>query len=197
MLARWQNPVHLPIVEVTIDGLIHFPRALVWREKANCFVCNIARCGYVRYTDTWNVHMHRNPETLETQTTLGSSGTKLLLPSWLLGFSTRRERDTHTISTMLTVPSNPTMRGHPIVHNWTGFAQVQKSTRFVQLQISTNCFFSKITENPQPIASGHDVPNIPCPISLSGVFIMTSVILSHPPRASVNTCAQYVLLPVH
>ena len=61
--------------------------------------------------------MHRNPETL---TTFFSSGTKRLLPSWLLGFSTRGERD--TISTMLIVPSDPTTRGHPVVHNWTGLA---------------------------------------------------------------------------
>ena len=87
--------------------------------------CNIPRYRYVKYADTWNVHMHRNPETPETLTTLGSSGTKLLLPSWLLGFSTRRERD--TISTMLTVPSDPTTRVHPVVHNKTGLAQVQKS----------------------------------------------------------------------
>ena len=94
-----------------------------------------------------------NPETL---TTFFSPGTKHLLPSWL--FSTRGERD--TISTMLTVPSDPTTRGHPVVHTWTGLAQVRKLTRFVQLQISTNCFLSKITQNPQPIASRHDVIHI-------------------------------------
>ena len=37
--------------------------------------------------------MHRNPETLETLTTFGSSGTKLLFPSWLLGFQ-HEERET-------------------------------------------------------------------------------------------------------
>ena len=45
--------------------------------------------------------MHRNPKTL---TTLGSSGTKRLLPSRLLGFSTRGEKD--TIFIMLTVSTS-------------------------------------------------------------------------------------------
>ena len=68
-------------------------------------------------------------KTLETLTTLGSSGTK------------RGERD--TISTKLTVPSDPTTRGASRRPNWPGLAEVRKSTRFVQLQISTNCFFFK------------------------------------------------------
>ena len=65
---------------------------------------------------------------------------------------------------MLTVPSDPPMRGASRTPNWTGLAQVQKSTRFVQPQISTLCFFSKITQNSQPIASEHDVIHIPIPI---------------------------------
>ena len=82
-------------------------------------------------------------------------------------FSTRGERD--TISTMLTVPSDPTTRGHPVVHNWTGLAQVKKSTRFIQLQILTNCFFQN-TQESQPIASGHNVIHIPSPISIRGFY---------------------------
>ena len=74
----------------------------------------------------------------------------------------------------------------------TGLAWVRISSRFVQLQIPTNCFF----KNPLPIASGHDVIHIPNPISYPGFFIMTSVIVTSP-RASVNTCAQCVLLPMH
>ena len=49
-----------------------------------------------------------------------SSGTKLLLPSWLLGFSTREERD--TIFTMLTAPYDPTTRGTSRRPNRTGLA---------------------------------------------------------------------------
>ena len=151
-----------------------------------CSIFKIRICEiyeYVKYTDTWNIRICKTftcigiPKHL---TTLGSSGTKLLLPSWLLSFSTRVERD--SISTMLTVPSDPTTRGHPVVNNWTGLAQVQKPTSFVQVQISTNSFFSKITQNPQLIASGHNVIHIPSHIFLSGVFIMTSVIVTSSPR---------------
>ena len=138
--------------------------------------------------------MHRNPEIRETLTTLGSSGTKLLLPSWLLGFSTRGERE--RISTMLTVPSEPTIHGASRRSNWPGLAEAQKSTRLAQVRISTNCFFSKITQNPQPIASRHDVIHIPSPISCSG-FLLWHLWLSHPPRVSMNTCAKCVPLPVH
>ena len=70
--------------------------------------------------------MHRNPETL---TTFFSSGTKLLLPSLSLGFSTRGERD--TIFTMLTISSDPITRGVSGRPNWPGLAQIQKSTRFI------------------------------------------------------------------
>ena len=77
----------------------------------------------------------------KTLTTLGSSSTKLLLPSRLLDFSTRGERD--TLFTMLTVPSDPTTCGASRRPNLTELALVQKSTLFVQPQISTNCFFSK------------------------------------------------------
>ena len=49
---------------------------------------------YSHDTNMWNAYMYSNPETLETLTILGSSGTKLLLPSWFLGFQNKeRERD--------------------------------------------------------------------------------------------------------
>ena len=147
------------------------------------WLCKIYR--YVKYTDMWNVHMHRNPETLETLTTLGSSGTKLLLPSWLLGFQ-HEERERDTISTSLTVPSDPTTCSASRRPNWPGLDEAWKSTRFAQVRISTTCFFSKITQNPQPIASGHDVIHIPSHISYPG-FLLWHLWLSHPPRASVNT----------
>ena len=98
------------------------------------------RYEYGKYTDTWNVHMHRNPKnTRNTDDSLGS-GTKLLLPSWLFGFSTQGERD--TISTMLTVPSNPSTRSTLPRSNWPGLAEARKSTRFSQVQILT-LFFQK------------------------------------------------------
>ena len=158
--------------------------------------------------------MHRNPETL---TAFFSSGMKLLLPSLVFSFSTQGERERDTIFTMPTVPSDPTTHGASQRPHFTGLAQVQKSTCFVQRQISTHwpskcvctpqsqldlpsfgsqltssrfksqlCFFSKITQNPQPIASGHDVIDIPRPISYLG-FLLWHLWLSDPSRACVNT----------
>ena len=112
-----------------------------------------------------------------------SSGTKLLLPSW------RGERG--TIFTMLTVPSDPTTRGATRRPNWTGLAHVQKSTRFVQLHISTNCFFSNIPQNPQPIASGHGVIHIPSHIYYPGFYYDICDSHIHPARSwtpKLNVC---------
>ena len=106
--------------------------------------------------------MYRNPETL---TTFFSSGTKLLLPSWLLGFSTRGERD--TIFTILTVPSDPTIHSASHSPNW---------THLIQLQISTLLFF-KITKNPTLLLPGKTSFALQSHF-LSGVFIMTSVIVT-------------------
>ena len=147
--------------------------------------------------------MHRNPEIRETLTILSSSGPKLLLPSLSLGFSTQGERErererhthTHTIFTMLTIPSGPTTHGASRRPHWTGLAQVQKINS-LRLGLNLDCYFSKITQNPQPIASGHDVIHIPCPIIYLG-FLLWHLRLSHPPCTSVSTCAQCVPLPAH
>ena len=132
--------------------------------------------------------MHRNPETL---TTFFSSGMKHLLPSWLLGFR-HEERETQFLLCWLfhLTPPRAAHLVDPVL------AEAQKSTHFAQVGISTNCFFSKITQNPQSIASGQDVIYIPKIISYSG-FLLWQLWLSHPPRVSVNTCAQCVLPPVH
>ena len=106
----------------------------------------------------WNIH-RESRNTRNTNDSLGS-GTKLLLPSSSLGFSTRGERDTQffyadgssIVSSQLTDPTNA--RAHPLDHNWTGLTQLQKSTRFVEVQISTHCFFFKITKNPCPSLPG-------------------------------------------
>ena len=122
-------------------------------------------------------------KTLETLTTLCSSGTKLLLPSWLLGFffrfSTRGERD--TIFSMLTVPSDPTTRGASRRPNWTGLAEAQKSSRFAQVRFATNCFFFK--NHPKSLAHRFRAWRHSHPHShfRSGVFIMTSVIVTSSP----------------
>ena len=133
----------------------------------------------------WNVHMHRNPETL---TTLGSSGTKLLLSSWLLGFR-HEEREIQFLLCWL-FHLTQQRAAHHIDPNWTGLVQLQISTRLAQLristslpqvQISTNCFFSKITKIPST-----SLPGITSFASLSHflsrVFIMTSVIVTSSAR---------------
>ena len=114
----------------------------------------------------WNVHMPRNPETL---TTFFSSGTKLLLPSLSLSFQ-HEERETHTIFTMLTVRSDPTMRGASRRPNWTGLAKVQKSTRFVQPQISTNSFFQKSPKIHSPSLPGMTSFTSPVPFPIQGFY---------------------------
>ena len=141
----------------------------------------------------WNIRIRETfvcigiRKTLETLTTL-------LLPSWLLGFSTQGQRD--TIFTMLTVPSDPTTRGASRRPHWTGLTQVQKIN---SLRLGSNLnsllFFSKIYQNPQPIASGHDVIHIPSLISYPG-FLLWNLWLSYSSRTCMNTCAQCVPLPV-
>ena len=128
-------------------------------------------------------------KTLETLATLGSSGTKLLLTSWLLVFSTRGER--HTIFTMLTVPSDPITRGASRRPNWTRLISDLNSltqqtralpavpTGLVKIQIPTNCFFSKITQNPQP--------------SLPGITSFTSQVLFPIRGFYYNICDCHIL----
>ena len=120
---------------------------------------------YVKHTDTWNVHRHRNPETL---TTFFSSYTKLLLTSWLLGFQ-HEERDTQFLLCRL-FHLIPPHAAHLVDPN------ELTSSRF---KSQLTAFFQK---SPQPNASGHDVIHIPSSFFLSGVFIMTSVIVTSSPR---------------
>ena len=106
--------------------------------------------------------------------------------------STRGERD--KIFTMLTVRPASALnsltqqtRAYPVANNWTGLTQIRIPT--LPVQISANCFFQN-TQESQLIASGHDVICYP-------EFLLWHLWLSHPPRASVNTCVQIVPLPVH
>ena len=78
------------------------------------------------------------------------SGTKLLLPSLSLGFSPRGERGTHNFSMLTVRPSSafdsltqPTNARTPQSTNSLASPRSEKSTRFVLLQISTHCFYSK------------------------------------------------------
>ena len=84
--------------------------------------------------------------------------------------STRGERD--TIFTMPTVPSKPTTRGasrRPQVA-WLHLAEHRKSTRSVQLQISTHCFFFKIPKNPSPLLLGMTSSTSPVLFPIRGFY---------------------------
>ena len=99
-------------------------------------------------------------------------------------FSTWGERDNLSMLTVhpssaLNSLTQPT-RMHPLHHNWTGLTQVQKSTRFIKVQISTHCFYSKSLSIPahcfQAWCHSHPQSDF-----LSGVFIVTSVIVAWTP----------------
>ena len=145
----------------------------------------------MKYTYLWNGHMHRNPEIRETLTTLGNSRTKLLLPSWLLGFSTRGERD--TIFIMLTVPSDPTTRGASRI---TQMDRPRPDSKINSLRPGSNLnslLFSKIL----PKSSAHRFRawrhSHPQFHFLSGVFIMTCVIVTSSPREREHLRSMCVL----
>ena len=104
-----------------------------------------------------NVYMRRNPKnTRNTDDSLGS-GTKLLLPSWLLRFQ-NEERETHNFY----YADCSIWTHHPAANlvdpNWTGLAQVQKSTILLLVKISTNCFF--FSKNPPPKSSAPSLPGM-------------------------------------
>ena len=154
---------------------------------------------FLQNTNKYNVHLHRNPETL---TTFFGSGTKRLLPSWLLVFR-HEERETHTIFTMLTVPTSSfsqlpswtlgpesksqlTDPTHPVTHK---LDSPRFETRLAQRQISTDCFFQKSPKFPAHRFRvwRHLHPSL---ISYLGFLLWLWLLLwlSHPPRASVNAC---------
>ena len=101
--------------------------------------------------------------------------------SHFLSFSflgTRRERQNLYYANCFIWPNK--RAAHPVDPKWAGLAQAQKSTRFVQRQISTNCFL-KNHQNSQTLASGHDVLHTQSHFQ-SGVFIMTFVIVTSSAR---------------
>ena len=90
------------------------------------------------------------------------------------------ERETQFLS-MLTFPSKSTTCGRA-ANYWSGLGELRKSTSFVQAQISTNCFFFQI---PKSSARRFRAWHHSRPLShlLSGVFIVTSLIVTSAPRA--------------
>ena len=110
-----------------------------------------------KYSDAEDSRNTRN-----TDNSFGS-GTKLLLPSWLLGV---QHGERHTIVTMLTVPSDPTTRGAPTRPNWSRLGWNLNSLLFSKYpRIPAHCFRAWRHSHPQSYF-------------LPGIFIMTSLIVT-------------------
>ena len=122
----------------------------------------------------WYVHMHRNPA---KHWRLSWFRYETFISFLTFRFSTRGESD--TIFTMLTDPSKPTARGasRRLRLAWPRRAPKINSSKF---KSQLTAFFQN-TQESLPIAPGHDVIHIPSPF-LSGVFIMTPVIVISSPR---------------
>ena len=150
----------------------------------------------IRKTFT-NVHKHRNPKNTKHLRLFFGSGTKLLFTFLSLRFfdmRRERERDTHNFFLSwffhLTPPREAPRRKLLVWPRRGPENQLPSSSVESQL---TGFFFK--SQNPQPIASGHDVIHVlfPGPISYLE-FLLWHLWLSHPPHARVNTCTQCVLL---
>ena len=100
-------------------------------------------------------------------------------------------RETQFLS-MLTFPSDPTTCGTP--PQTTDLATASSKNRLSSSRVESQLtvFFFK-SQNPQPVASGHDVIHIPC-VNFYLRFSLWHLWLPHPPRARVNTCTQWVHL---
>ena len=144
--------------------------------------------------------MHRNPQnTRNTDRSLGS-GTKMLLPSLSLGFSTRGERDTISfnadcssiVSSQLTDPTNALART-PQSTNWTSHAQVRKIN---SLRLSPNrnsLLLFKITKNPSPSLPGMTSFTSQALFPIWGFYC--DICDCHILRTRVNTCVNVCTYP--
>ena len=154
------------------------------------------------YTDVLNVHLHRNPA---KHWRLSWFRYETVITFLTFRFSTRgeRERETHTQFLLCWLFVQRQLSTHwpnkraCIPQQTAGLASPRFESQLASssLKSQLNVFFQN-TEESQPIASGHDVIHIPSLISYPG-FLLWHLWLSNPPRASVNTCAHCVPLPVH
>ena len=141
--------------------------------------------------------MHWNPE---TPTTFFSSGTKRLLTFFLtFSFSTRGERNRHTIFTMLTVPTLsfsqlPSWTLGPEPESQLADPTDARASRSPQTGLASprdksqlTAFFQKSPKFPAPHLQAwrHSHPS---PISYLG-FLLWHLWVLHPPRTSVK-CTQ-------
>ena len=111
-------------------------------------LCNIAM---IRICETYMHKMFIRIGIRKTRNTDDSLslGTKHLLPSLSLGLSTRGEMDIIFICWLFvhrqlsTHWSNQSARAPPSLQTAQASPRSEKSTRFANVQISTNCFYSK------------------------------------------------------
>ena len=123
-------------------------------------------------------------KTRNTDDSLGS-GTKLLLPSLSLGFSTRGERD--TIFTMLTVLSDPTNVYARTPQQTTGLASPRFESQLVPSKFKSQLtVLFKVTKNPSPSLPG--MTSFTSPILFSN-WVFWHLWLTHPPPACTWTPA--------
>ena len=121
------------------------------------------------------------------------SGTKLLLSSSSLGYSTRGERDTQffyadcsSIRQLSTHWPNQRAFAPHSPQNTMASPRSEKSTRLVYVQISTHRFYSKSLRIPAHCFRAWRHSHPPS-YFLSGVLLWHLWLL-HPPRSRVNTC---------
>ena len=141
-----------------------------------------------------NIQMHKMfisigiRKTRNTDDSLGS-GTKLLLPSGLLGIW-HEKRETHNffLRWLFHLTQQTRVR---TPQQTTGLASSRLASSKSQSQLTA--FIQNHLES-QPIVSGHDVIHIPSPISSLG-FLLWHLWLSHPPRACVNICVNVCTYP--
>ena len=129
-------------------------------------------------------------ESQNTDDSLGS-GTKLLLPSWLLGFR-HEEREkifyyadcSSSLSSQLTDPTNALTSRSKQLDSPRSKSQLASSSLKSQLRA-----FFKIPKNPSPSLTG--MTSFTSPVSFPNQgFLLWHLWLTNPPRASVNTCTQ-------
>ena len=122
------------------------------------------------------------------------SGTKLLLPSLSLGFSTRGERDTIFLCWLFHLTQQMCAHAHLAANNWTGLAQIRKiNSPRLALNLKSPLLF-KITKNPSPSLPGMTSFTSPVRFAIWGFYC--DICDCHiPPRVCVNTCVNVCTYP--
>ena len=168
----FQNPSDC-VWKCSYDGERNITQTAIYAKNCFFFFSCWTYVVYSKY-DVRNIRISKTftcigiQKILETLTTLLVRVQNIYL---LLDFEVfrHRERDTQFLLCWLFHLTQQRTAHHV---DPTGLAspRLEKSTRFIQLQISTHCFFSKISQNSQPITSGHNVIHIPSSFPIQGFY---------------------------